>query len=100
MKNNLAATTDLTFSCKTDASLLGWGARSAGMSSGGNWSHSEPKYHINYLEMLAILLALQKSNTHNDIRIMCENTTAVTVLNHMGTSHSDLCNSLAKEIWE
>ena len=31
---------------------------------------------------------------------MCENTTAVTVLNHMGTSHSDLCNYLAKEIWE
>ena len=76
----------------------GGGAESAGMSSGGNWSHSEPKYHINYLEMLAIVLALEKSNTH--IRIMGENTTAVTVLNHMGTGHTDICNSLAKEIWE
>ena len=82
----------------TNASLLGWGPESAGMSSGRNWSHSEPKYHINCLEMLASLLALQKRNTR--IRIMCENTTAATVLNYMETSHSDLCNSLAKEIWE
>ena len=87
----------------TDASLMGWGAEFAGVSSGGNWSHSESKHHINYLEMLAILLGLQtfakeKSDAH--IRIMCDNTTAVTVVNHMGTSHSDSCNSVAKEIWE
>ena len=87
----------------TDASLMGWGAESSGVSSGGNWSHSESKHHINYLEMLAILLGLQtfakdKSNTH--IRIMCDNTTAVNVINYMGTSHSDPCNSVAKEIWE
>ena len=31
---------------------------------------------------------------------MCDNTTAVNVINHMGTSHSDPCNSLVKEIWE
>ena len=31
---------------------------------------------------------------------MCDNTTAVNVVNHMGTSHSDSCNSVAKEIWE
>ena len=52
--------------------------------------------------MLAILLGLQtfakdKSNTH--IR-MCDNTTAVNVTNHMGTSHSDSCKSMTKEIWE
>ena len=63
----------------------------------------EAQYHINYVEMLAIYLALQTfakgwANTH--IRVMCVNTTAVNVINHMGTSHSDSCNSLAKEIWE
>ena len=73
-----------------------------GLSSGGIWSHSESK-HINYLEMLAILLGVQtiakdKSNTH--IRIMCDNTTAVNVINHMGTSHSDSCNSVANVICE
>lgn len=87
----------------TDASLMGWGAEFSGVSSGGNWSHSESKQHINYLGMLAILLGLQnfakdKRNTH--IRIMCDNTTAVNVINHMVTSHSVSCNSVAKEIWE
>ena len=53
--------------------------------------------------MLTIYLALQSFakgwvNTH--IRVLCDNTTAVNVLNHMRTSHSDSCNSLAKEIWE
>ena len=83
----------------TDASLMGWGAEFSGVPSGRNWSHSESKNHINYLEMLVILLGLQtfakdKSNTH--IRTMCDNTTAVNVINHMGTSHSDSCNSVAK----
>lgn len=67
-----------------------------------NWSHSESKHHINYLEMLAVLLGLQtfakNNNTH--IRIMCDNTAAVNVINHMRTSHSDPCNSVAKKIWE
>lgn len=37
-------------------------------------------------------------NTHH--RILTDNTTAIAVLNHMGTSHSDPCNRLGKEIWE
>ena len=63
----------------------------------------EAQYHINYLEMLAIHLALQtfaKAWATTHIRVMCDNSTAVNVINHMGTSHSDSCNSLAKEIWE
>lgn len=51
--------------------------------------------------MLAIYLALQTFakgwvNTH--MQVVCDNTTAVNVINHMGTSHSDSCNSSAKEI--
>ena len=66
----------------------------------------EAQYHINYLEMLAIYmyLALQtfaKGWANTNIRVMCDiNTTAVNVNNRMGTTHSDSCNSLAKEIWE
>ena len=53
--------------------------------------------------MQAIYLALQtlvKGWVSTHIRVMCDNTTAVNVINHMGTSHSDSCNSLAKRIWE
>ena len=43
----------------TDAPLHGLGAESTGMSTGGNWSHSKSRHHINYLEMLTIFLGLQ-----------------------------------------
>jgi hypothetical protein len=87
----------------TDASLSGWGAECKGVSTGGTWTESEASHHINYLEMLAILLGLQtfgKDKNGSHIRILCDNTTAVNILNHMGTSHSEPCNRMAKMIWE
>ena len=65
---------------------------------GGFWSH-----HINYLELLAVFMGLQtffKTHYNTHLRILTDNTTAIAVLNHMGTSHSDPCNRLGKEIWE
>ena len=54
--------------------------------------------------MLAVYLGLQtfaKDKAHTHIRIMCaDNTTAVNIINNMGTSHSDSCTSVAKKIWE
>lgn len=87
----------------TDASLTGWGAEYKEVSTGGTWTHLETGNHINYLEMLALFLGLQtfaKEITNTHIRLMCDNTTAVSVINHMGTSHSIPCNKLAKQIWE
>ena len=67
----------------TDASLLGWGAVMNSISTGGNWTYDESLHHKNYLEVYVILLALKtfatdKSHTH--IRIMTDNSTAVSVL--------------------
>ncbi|KAL9962673.1 hypothetical protein ACROYT_G031795 [Oculina patagonica] len=41
-----------------------------------------------------------KSLRDTHIRLLIDNTTAIAVLNHMGTSHSKPCNRLGKEIWE
>ena len=87
----------------TDASPIGWGAECGGVCTGGHWSASEGDQHINPLELLAIGLGLktfskQLRNTH--IRIRTDNTTALASVNHMGTSHSNKCNFLAKQIWE
>ena len=87
----------------TDASHQGWGAHCEGASTGGSWTSSEANYHINYLEMLAAFLGLKtfanmKYNIH--IRLRVDNTTAMNIINKMGTSHSDSCNSLVKEMWE
>ena len=34
------------------------------------------------------------------VRLMMDNTTAVACVNKMGTSHSELCNSVTKSIWD
>ena len=55
------------------------------------------------MEIFAIFLGLQtfaKDKTHNHIKIMTDNTTALTVINKMGTSHSEGCNDLGEKIWE
>ena len=44
------------------------------------------------------IFANDKSNTQ--IRIITDNSTAVSAINHMGTSHSHPCNFMAKETWE
>ena len=56
-------------------------------------------HHINYLEMLAVLFALKAFQVRLEcqhVRVMIDNTTVVTTLAHLGTSHSVLCNNLAR----
>ena len=88
----------------TDASKIGWGAKlENGRSTGGIWSKNESANHINALELLAVKFSLmsllhERHNTH--IRIMSDNTTAVTYINEMGGCKSHQCNEIAKEIWD
>ena len=88
---------------KTDASLEGWGAFYNETTAGGIWSLSEKENSINYLEMKAVLFGLQtfaKEFHETHIKVLSDNTTTVSVLNNMGTSHSKKCNDMCKEIWE
>ena len=87
-----------TLQITTDASLLGWGAECEGVSTGGHWTPIEANKHINYLEMYAAFFGLQtfaKDKCHVHIRLRLDNTTGVSVLNHMGTSHSMDCNTFS-----
>jgi len=86
----------------SDASQVGWGAACGDTSTGGTCSARETQYHINYLELLAAFFALKifvKNSSDEHVRLMIDNTTAVSAINHRGTSHSDLCHTLTKEIW-
>ena len=79
-----------------------WGAVFGTRSTGSLWAAQEARNHINYLEVLAVFLGLQVfchslCNTH--IQLMIDNTTAVAVINHMATCHSDVLNMLSKQLW-
>ena len=93
---------DPEMTMSTDASLMGWGCCLDKVSAGGNWSLDESKHHINYLEMFAVWLALKSFKntvTNKHVKLLVDNMTAVTIISHMGTSHSWELNELAKQIW-
>ena len=72
-------------------------------STGDLWASDERRHHINYLELLAVFLGLKalcSSHCDRHISLKIDNTTAVAVINHMGTSHSGHLNKLCKEIWD
>ena len=87
----------------TDSSLKGWGGVIEGTPNvtGGRWSYQESKFHINYLELKAILLVLQSLCNHMQcchIKLLCDNTTAVSYIRNMGGTKSRVCNEMTREI--
>ena len=93
--------TDITL--MTDSSLKGWRGVIEGTPNvtGGRWSYQESKFHINYLELKAILLAVQSLCTHVQccyIKLLCDSTTAVSYIRNMGGTKSRLCNEMTREI--
>lgn len=86
----------------TDASTEGRGAVCDQCSAGGRWSLDEIENHINYLELLAIFLALKSfcmefSDIH--VKIMTDNTCAKAYINNMGGIKSEKMNMLSRKIW-
>ena len=87
----------------TDASTTGWGAVCKGVKTHGLWSESERRIHINFLELLAMFLALKcfASNQRNcEILLRVDNTTAISYINKMGGIQYPKFNKLARQIWQ
>ena len=87
---------------ETDASKKGWGAVCENEETNGRWTNEEKNLDINALELLAIefgLLSFAKVVQNKHVKIMCDNTCAVTYIRNMGGSHSDTCNDIAHRIW-
>ena len=97
----LSQTPDLVV--ETDASLLGWGAVSEGMRTGGLWSEKERTQHINCLELMAGALAVRtfakhKRNIH--VRLRMDNKTAIFYINRMGGTRSQSMVQPACQLWQ
>ena len=80
-----------------------WGVVTGKVSTGGAWTASEFEIHIDVKEMIAFYYALRSfvdklSGQH--VRVQCDNTTAVSAINNMGTTPSPECNAIAQRIWQ
>ena len=93
----------IDYTIHTDASNLGWGACDDIEVSNGRWSEEEQEMHINCLELLAIKFALMSfvplHPNIKHIRVMSDNTTAISYINKQGGSHSMSLNDIAVQIW-
>ena len=68
-------------------------------STGGILSEEETQDRINVLELKAILFGLKSVACHIQLahmKILCDNSTAVTCINKLGTNHSEKCGTLSK----
>lgn len=86
----------------TDASRSGWGAKMGDQEVFGFWNKEEQTHHINFLELRAVLLALESlANNLRQKRILLriDNTTAISYINKMGGIQYENFNKLSREIW-
>ena len=86
----------------TDASSIGWGAVCGADKACGAWTILKQRWHINRLELLAVLFAV-KAFVHSKrnlfIKVSCDNTAAVVYITNMG----GMCQALDcinTQIWE
>ena len=85
----------------TDASLTGWGAIHDGMTAKGIWSPALRTRYINYLELMAVLLALKRferfvRDCH--VQIRTDNTATMCYINKEGGLAPAALDGLAQEL--
>ena len=84
-----------------DTSLTGWDITDGKTPSGGRWEKNEIT-QINVLEFKAIqfgVLTYCKNKSWKHIRIMSDNTTAISYINKKSGLKSHECNKITKDIW-
>jgi hypothetical protein len=85
----------------SDASLSGWGAVCNGVTTNGSWTLSDNHRHINLLELLGAMFAIQAFLGHSSgilVRLILDNAMAVAYINHGGGTVSHIANKRACEL--
>ena len=73
------------------------------LPQGDFWSLEEQRYHINVLELKAVLLDLKSlcgAFSEKHVLVQSDNTTTVAYINAMGGIKSITCNKMATMIWD
>ena len=72
------------------------------MSTEGSWINTEKNWRINALEVKSILLSLVSIVKYHGIhvKVFSDSATSIACINISGTSHSESCHHITKQIWE
>ncbi|KAL0196765.1 hypothetical protein M9458_005305, partial [Cirrhinus mrigala] len=85
----------------TEASKTGWGAICNGQAASGVWTGPRLHWHINCLELLAVLLALRRFRPliqGKHVLVRSDNTATVAYINHQGGVRSFHMSQLARHL--
>ena len=85
----------------TDASLAGWGATFEGRTARGRWDGNLKTAHINYLELMAVFLAVKHFEPFiggYHVLIRTDNTTTMAYINKQGGLRSPVLDTLARRL--
>ncbi|KAI2648208.1 Gag-Pol polyprotein [Labeo rohita] len=84
----------------TDASSTGWGAVCNGQAASGSWTGPRLQWHINCLELLAVLLALRRFRPtlhHKHMLVRTDSTATVAYINHQGGELNHAADQLSRQ---
>ncbi|KAI2667306.1 ORF V: Enzymatic polyprotein [Labeo rohita] len=84
-----------------DASSTGWGAVCNGQAASGSWTGPRLQWHINCLELLAVLLALRRFRPtlrHKHVLVRTDSTATVAYINRQGGLRSRRMSQLARHL--
>ncbi len=85
----------------TDASTTGWRAMCNGHAAAGLWTGPQLQWHINFLELLTVWLALRRFRTllhEKHILVRSDNTVTVVYINHQDGLRSRRMSQLARHL--
>ena len=85
-----------------DASSSGWGAQLGSRSTRGQWSASQRSWHINDLEMQAVINAVRDFLPHlrsQIVRLLCDNAVTVAYIKNEGERDRTLWCSWPYDCW-
>ncbi|KAI2661076.1 ORF V: Enzymatic polyprotein [Labeo rohita] len=85
----------------TDASSTGWGAVCNRQAVSGSWTGPRLQWHINCLELLAVLLALRRFRPtlrHKHVLVRTDSTATVAYINRQGGLRSRRMSQLARHL--
>ncbi|KAL0154035.1 hypothetical protein M9458_050694 [Cirrhinus mrigala] len=79
----------------------GWGAVCNGQAASGSWTGPRLQWHIDCLELLAVLLALRRFRPmlrHKHVLVRTDSTATVAYINHQGGLRSRRMSQLARHL--
>ena len=100
----LKSVPEVDYTIYSDASTKDWGVNDEHHTINGRWTEGKTKLHKNVLELtatkFAIFSLLPQQVGIKHLRVMTDDSTAMSYINRQGGVRSMLCHNVTTEFWD